>query len=151
MEKVQQWLDKINVELNAFVKTINEEYSCQYGTDFCAYLDNNIIEWTLLVTENSSEAFYANFVSRYPQVKGFSFFLLSLLHEVGHFETEWEMENDTEIRNSDLTDEQYFDLFNERIATDWAGEWILHNLLTAQKVDKQLTALLDDFYDEVLK
>ena len=142
--------EKINETVKEFVKSIDEEYDCRMGLDFMACLDENVVVWSLLCTETSSKAFYDNFVSRFPKAKGLSFFTLSILHEVGHLETEWEMEDDVEIRNSKMTNEEYFNLFNEIIATDWAGSWIENNFQKAINLDDIFRNVLNNFYAETL-
>ncbi len=89
-------LKKIDEIVRNFVQSINEEYDCEMGLDFMAQLDSDIVVWSILTLEKSGEAFYNNFVSRFPKAKGFSLFTLSVLHEVGHLETENEMEDDND-------------------------------------------------------
>lgn len=147
---LENWYDKINSVVNDFCKSIDEEYESRMGCEFCAVLPESTIEWSLIYTERNGEAFYNNFTERYPAAKDFSFFTLSILHEIGYLETEWEMDNDISIRNTNLTNEEYFNLFNERIATDWAGEWIENNYAAARCIDKKFTETLNEFYKEVL-
>lgn len=145
-----EWIERINTEIRDFIKTIDEEYDCRMGTDFTCYLDESVIEWSVLCPEKCGQSFYENFISRYPKANGFNLFTLSLLHEVGHLETEGEMIDDTRIRKRTLTDEDYFNLFNEMIATDWAGRWIEKNFKKAVALDKQFTKTLKEFYAEAL-
>jgi len=141
----------INEVVREFVQSIDEEYDCRMGADFGACLNENVVEWSLLYVEKAGEAFYKNFVSRFPKANGFGLFTLSVLHEVGHFETEWEMEDDTGIRNqANMTNEEYFELFNERIATDWAGYWIEDNFEQACALDDKFQETLNKFYAAVL-
>jgi hypothetical protein len=144
-------LKKIDDIVKHFVQSINEEYDCAMGLDFMAQLDNDIVVWSILTLEKSGEAFYNNFVSRFPKAKGFSLFTLSVLHEVGHLETENEMEDDVDIRNNEImTNEEYFNLFNERIATDWAGYWIEKNFQKAISLDATFRIALNNLYAETL-
>lgn len=143
--------EKINETVREFVKSIDEEYDCRMGLDFMACLDSDIVVWSILTLEKSGEAFYDNFVSRFPKAKGFSLFTLSVLHEVGHLETENEMEDDIDIRNNEImTNEEYFNLFNERIATDWAGCWIEKNFQKAINLDDTFRNALNNLYAETL-
>ena len=118
--------------------------------NFMACLTENVIEWTLIYKEQDGKAFYNNFIARCSAAKEFSFFFLSLLHEIGHFETEWEMKDDVKERNKHLSNEQYFNLFNEKIATDWAITWIEENIDTARSFDEKINNVLNEFYNEVL-
>ena len=144
-------LKKIDEIVRNFVQSINEEYDCEIGLDFMAQLDSDIVVWSILTLKKSGEAFYDNFVSRFPKAKGFSLFTLSVLHEVGHLETENKMEDDVDIRNSKImTNEEYFNLFNERIATDWAGYWIEKNFQKAINLDDTFRNALNNLYAETL-
>lgn len=144
-------LETINRAVSAFVKSIDEEYDARMGIDFGACMDENIVEWSLIVPEGGGKEFYENFCTRFPVAWGFDLFTLSILHEVGHLETEWEMVDDTKIRNrKGLTNTEYFNLFNERIATDWAGEWIENNIKLALDIDKIFKKMLKKFYEITL-
>lgn len=144
------YLQKINKVINTFIKTIDESYSARMGNDFVACLNESVIEWTLIYVGNGGQAFYDNFVTRYPTAKNLQLFTLSILHEIGHLETEDEMEDDIEIRKTNLSNKDYFNLFNERIATDWAGKWIENNLDTAITLDKTLYKIIFEFYKKCL-
>ena len=142
---------KINEVVRDFVKSINEEYDCRMGIEFCVYLEENMIEWSILYVENGGEAFYENFISRFPKARGFNLFTLSVLHEIGHLETEWDMEDETYLRNTDIMDDEtYFNLHDERIATDWAGEWIEDNFDEAFAIDDKFNEILSSFFEKVL-
>lgn len=149
-EILMVWLDRINLVVNDFVKTIDIDYHSKTGLDFYADLTDNAVVWSIVYADEAGEAFYNNFIKRYPIAKELSYFTLSILHEIGHLETEWEMVDDIEERNSNLTNEQYFNLYNEKIATDWAGTWIEDNFSAARIVDKKLNKILNQFYKEVL-
>ena len=132
-----------------FVATIDEEYEVKCGTDFCVLPMENIIYWSFLVPEEG-RAFYNNFVSRFSFVKDFDIFTLSLLHEIGHLETMDEMIDDTLERNQKLSNEEYFNLWNEQIATDWAGYWIYKNFNEVKIFNTTICKLLQQYYAEIL-
>lgn len=150
MNIIATTIKELNEIIKKFVQTFDEDYSAEIGADFAADLDNNSVVWTLIYSEDGGKAFYSDFCNRYPPAKNYSFFLLSLLHEIGHLETEDEMIDDTDIRNTDLSNEEYFNLFNERLATDWAGEWIEENLTLAKQIDSKISFLLNNFYKVAL-
>lgn len=139
-------MDAINAIINDFVKSINEDYSARPASDFMACLDEDVVEWSLVYPENDGRAFFLNFVERFPYALRYSFFLLCLLHEVGHLETENEMDDDTAARNKPMTSADYYDLHNEFIATEWAGEWLAANPEQAIDLDKRLRAAIKEFY-----
>lgn len=149
--KIKPYIKKINNVINTFIKTsINEEYQAFMGSNFCAHLDDNKIEWTLLYADEDGKAFYDNFVSRFPIANKLGLFTVSVLHEIGHFETEDEIEDDTDLRNLELTNEEYFNLFNERIATEWAGNWIMENTNLATAFDREVYNAIFEMYDKAL-
>ena len=133
MDKLDTYLNSINALVNKFVREIDEDYSAQLGTDFQALYDDDCITWTAIYSERGGEAFRNDFVKRFPIACDFDTFTLSILHEIGHLETEDEMVDDTSKRNRPMTNEQYFRLHNEYIATEWAGYWLEDNLATARK------------------
>lgn len=146
---LQTYLNKINSTLNSIVKSFDENYSIILSDKYAVDLDNEIITYALLV-DSRNDKFYENFVSRFPCVKNFNVLFLSILHEIGHLETQDEMEDDTEIRNTELDEETYFNLFNEKIATDYAGFWVQDNLEIAKKYNDEIENILFEIYDRVL-
>lgn len=141
------YFDELATIVNDFVQSFDEDYTAEMGNDFCVFLDHDVISWSVLFLEDSGESFYNNFVSRFPMAAHFNLFTLSLLHELGHLETEWQMEDDTKIRNALTNEEDYFNLFNERIATDWAGDWLENNFQEATKIDGQIMGILSKIHD----
>ena len=149
-KNLNKWINKINNTIQSFLLTIDEEYTCEMGKDFCAYTDLDMINWSIIYTDKSGINFYNNFINRFPIAKNFNLFTLSILHEIGHLETENEMYDDTNINIDKLTDNQYFALHNEKIATDWAGEWIENNFDKAKKINTILTNILESGYNKLL-
>jgi len=146
---LQTYLNKINSTLNSMVKSFDENYSVILSDKYAVDLDNEIITYTLLV-DSRNDNFYKNFVSRFPCVENFNILFLSILHEIGHLETQDEMENDTKIRNTELDEETYFNLYNERIATDYAGFWVQDNFEIAKEYNDEIEKVLFEMYDRVL-
>lgn len=148
---LDKMIDAINDTINLFVKSIDPEYSACFAEDFMADLDTDTVEWALTYVESGGEAFYNHFVKRFPFAAQYSFFLLCLLHEVGHLETEWDMDDDTDFRNNaHVTTEDYFNLHNEYIATQWAGEWLEDNPEAAKALQAVLDEQLDYLYNALL-
>lgn len=142
-------IETINKTINTFISQFGE-YSCRMGSDFCVYLNENVIEWTLIYVEKGGEAFYNNFIKRFPLAQKLNLFTLSLLHELGHLETEDEIIEDKKEFDTNISDEEYFNLYNEVIATDWAGEWIETHLQEAENLNKKLETIIFNFYKEYL-
>lgn len=137
---------KLDNAVNDFVKEFFEDYHASIGLDFVCHLSECLIEYAIFTSKENNDSFYNNFIERFPKAKNFSVFTLSILHEIGHLETEDIMINDVDLRNKTLTNEQYFNLFNEKIATDWAGDWINDNFKEAKKINNTFTILLDNIY-----
>ena len=140
------YIEIINNAVTAFIKEIDSEYNCKFGSDFSAHIIHNTITWSMMYAEKSGQAFYDNFVKRYPLCKNLDIFTLSLLHEVGHLETIGDMIMERELV---LTDDDYFNLHNERIATDWAGEYIKNNYTRVKKFDKEIIGLFNTMYNKL--
>ena len=148
---IKKYREEINNHVENFVKTFDEEYSTVMGDEFYVYLDENLICWTLICDDEGAIAFEENFRKHFPIAKNFDVFTLSILHEIGHLETEDEMIDDTQYRNSEkITNEEYFKLHNERIATEWAGDWLEENYSIAKNFENKLHKLLNEFYKAVI-
>ncbi len=114
----------LNEMINNFIANINEEYIAVESDTFEVNFNDYEINYAV---ENEVDDFYNNFVERFPLAGNFAPFVLSLLHEVGHLETEDDIIDDTEERNAITNTADYFNLYNEAIATDWAGFFIEDN------------------------
>lgn len=84
-----------------------------------------------------SKCFRKNLIKRFPSGQGFASITLALLHELGHFETDYafdeEYDNEKEIKlweilmeaeTEEEEQEMYFALPDETMATDWAINWL---------------------------
>ena len=147
---LEKFIEQIDELVRGLVKSIDEDYECEIGSDFCVYLDEDLIHWSLLYKDECGQAFYQNFIERFPRAKGFGLFTLSLLHELGHLETEWDMEDDSELDTDSLSNEDYFALHNEKIATDWAGEYLIQHYEDVFAFDELIEAYLQAMYAGVL-
>ena len=99
------------------------------STDFCYFPSKRVVCWTLLVSEKNDKDFSNFFESLGCKVKA-DIFIYSLLHEIGHSQTLFllsdEEYNYSHDRADDktITNEEYFNLPNEIIATKWAVEYL---------------------------
>lgn len=119
-------LEKLNKTLNTFA----EQFECTVApdTDFFCYLAENKITYALAVSEKSNRAFMSRVRRLYPDIKA-DVFLWSFLHEIGHIETaddltdnEWQ--EVLAAKNCELSHEEYFELLDEYLATDWAANYM---------------------------
>ena len=114
------------------------------GEDFSYYFGEDKIEFAVAVGP-SHEHFMAHFKELAPEIECDPF-LISLLHELGHHETLYEMDDDDadmstwakiELENKlgETDDPQkikylhdaYYNLPDEKLATDWAIDYIRQN------------------------
>ena len=136
-------MESVTNIIRNFIQDFDEEYDVMLSDTFCAGMDDYTIFYTIPDGSKGEVAFCANFIQRYPIAANYSPLLLSILHELGHLETEWMMEDEPKnLKYRALTDEEYFNLYNERIATDWAGEWLEQNEQKAMLLDCELTTAL---------
>lgn len=144
------YLNKINAEINSFVKQINKEYEARLGDTFEVDMLTNIIFYPIFDDEEAVFAFTQNFTAQFPCAAAYGTFLLSLLHEIGHLETENESIDDIEEREKVITFEDYFSLWNEKIATEWAGNWLENHSDIANKFEVEVGKLFEEMYEKVL-
>lgn len=147
MIKIDDMFQKVTDILQDFVSTLSEEYIVQMGTDFAADFDEECVYYSILMCDKAGRAFQKNFVERYPDCADFDLFMLSFMHEVGHLETEWDAENDTIVRNNIFNYDDYFNLHNEQIATDWAGEYLTENHDVMKMLEKKILAEIKKVLD----
>lgn len=102
--------------------------------------------------------FAINFHNRCPLSKGFANVTLSLLHELGHICTNDDLENWNWLNRAEALDDidekcktrreknfAYFELPDEKAATDWAIEWLQNpeNRKLAKAFEKKFFACLE--------
>lgn len=148
----------ITAALTAFVRSFDEDYTCELGANFEALIDTDTIIYTIIMYDNSANSFRANFIERFPHCDDFTTFTLSFFHELGHLETSYDMIDDTgeriyinRLRNKRKAERRYYRLHNERIATDWAGEYLTAHhdeMKTWEKIFlEKLSKVLDNYPD----
>ena len=134
MQTSNNIFDKVNTIINNFVS----QFDCyaEAGYDFAYHSDKNLITYSFVVLDDFAESF-PRFAESIHPVKA-DIFLWSLLHEIGHHETEddfteEEEEEYREIASSNISAEEYYNLPIEYAATDWAGEYMeTHSAEVAQ-------------------
>jgi hypothetical protein len=129
--------------------------------------DENSVGWTLFETE--IDKYYNVFIKeRFNlELTEEDIFLISLLHEVGHYKTDdgitdnvydfcleekerlseelGEVEDEEEIKKLHW---QYFNLPDEWAATYWAVDYIKKHPKKCKNIAKRLQNALNDFYDK---
>lgn len=132
--------------LNRIAKTFDDEYEVDEGEEFSATFSTKLITYTLDVF--TADFYFIQDMYRRggTNMPLLSNILCSFLHEIGHLETEDLIVNDIKQRNEYSGDnysvlesfESYCELYNERIATQWAIDYILSNRTVVCEWDKQI-------------
>ena len=134
--------------LTEFVRSFDVDYSISLGSDFEVDLDEMKIIYAVALADKSATAFRDNFIARFPACADFDIFTLSLMHELGHLETEYDMIDDSAERATISDNSEYFDLYNERIATDWAGEYLTANHDDMKNWESKVLAIFKKIFDK---
>ena len=149
-EKVTADFAPVTAVLTEFVQTFDVDYSVELAPDFEADNITDTIKYAVAMMESGAIAFRNNFIKRFPLCADFDIFTLSFMHELGHLETEWDMVDDTIKRialHKSGDEEAYFNLHNEKIATDWAGEYLTENHDDMKNWEAKVLALLKEVLD----
>lgn len=140
--------------LNAFVRKFDEEYSCTLGPAFEA-INDEIIIYTVMVCDNTALSFRNDFIKRFPACADFNLFTLSFMHELGHLETALDTVNDIEERNEinamsnrELALTKYYQLYNECLATNWAGQYLTKHHKDMKVWENKITKLFKKVLDK---
>ena len=139
-------LDRITNIINNFL----EPFDCVAfaGTDFNYYPASNTIEFALTVIDEHANSFKQFAESLHPVHS--DIFLWSLMHELGHAETEDEFDDDEEYEAAAanvISDEDYYNIPQEYAATDWAGEYMTEHEDEMIQLWNELAPAIKAFYD----
>lgn len=153
--KPEEIFSPVTAILSDFVHTFDEEYSVEVGADFEAVDDEKIV-YAIAQVERGAESFRADFLRRFPVCAVFDIFTLSFMHELGHLETAWDMVDDVKQRNAinamtdkAKADRRYYALHNERIATDWAGEYLTEHLVEMQEMEHKILGIFAEIWAKI--
>lgn len=154
IEMIENDFAPVTETLSAFVRTFDEEYSVELGADFEAVDDEKIV-YAIAMMDEGATSFRENFVKRFPACGVFDIFTLSFMHELGHLETAWDMVDDVKQRKAihAMTDKEkayrrYYALHNERIATDWAGDYLTAHLAEMLAFEKKVLEIFRKVLDK---
>lgn len=143
---------RISRIINEFLKPF--ECTARMGTDFCYLYHKNLIFYSIVWMNNGAEDFLNSVLRLEPEIEA-DIFLWSLLHEVGHHETYDEIsdeENDycddtkKKIEEGELPNELYYDMIDERLATEWAVEYANTHKEELKAFWEKLQPAIMDFY-----
>lgn len=129
--------------LNRFLADNDFECTAEMGTDFAYYWKEEIITYSLVVSERMDNLFL-DFARKNGLKIDCGIFLLSFFHELGHYETMDELTDAEETRcervkakldsNKDIDCYKYFSLLDEWLATSWAIDYINNNIDTIKQL-----------------
>ena len=149
MEEIMKLFAPVTALLTEFVRMFDEEYSVEVAHKFCADNFDEIVYYSVAVPKGPTDEFVTDFIKRFPACSDFSEFMLSFMHELGHLETEWDMVDDVDERNKITDNATYFKLHNERIATDWAGEYLTENHDEMKIMERQILKMFHEIWKGV--
>ena len=149
MEEIMKLFAPVTALLNDFIQMFDEEYTVELAHKFCADNIQEVVYYTVVMPKDSVDEFTTDFIKRFPACSCFSEFMLSFMHELGHLETEWDMVDDTEERNRITDNKTYFQLYNERIATDWAGEYLTDHKAEMQILERQILTEIHKIWQSI--
>ena len=140
---------QIKSNIRKFVKSIDEELSVTFieGVGYYFETATNTINIDFTEIDDCGFMRHLKEVHKCRFAYNYSLILWSILHEIGHYETEWELlENEDEsdlrellsctdesCRHDTFVQDLYFNLTAEWIATEWAIEWIKENKKLVEK------------------
>jgi len=142
-------MTEIEKVLVKFVTDIDEELSVTFEKDGYYFLSaENCINIDLTDFDDCGFIRHLKEFHNCNWADKFDLHLWSILHEIGHYETEDLLDEDTgeqEIRfwlsltNKDIShniniQNEYFNLTSEYYATDWAKDWIINHKEEANKI-----------------
>ena len=157
-------IKKLNKTISAQLKPFGiSKAECDTGYTYC-YADNSV---TFKIQENEpDDIHFAQFIEKRFNYKPKYMFIISLLHEVGHYQTFddvdggmlnfCQLEKQRIIRESENAseekllelEEQYFNLPDELLATYWAVEYAKNHPQEIQKMWNIAKTALFEFYQE---
>lgn len=136
-------LKKIQNNIAEFVKSIDEELSTSFniGEGYYFETETNTVNVDLTDFEDCGFMRHLKEIHKCSFAYDYPLFIWSILHEIGHYETEWELlEDDDEAelrfwlsltnedcRNNIEIQNKYYNLTAEWEATEWAIQWIKEN------------------------
>lgn len=140
---------QIKDNIKKFVKSIDEELSVTFICGVGCYFETatNTINIDYTETDDCGFMRHLKEIHKCDFAYDYSLILWTILHEIGHYETEWELlENDDEAElrfwlsltskekaNDIIIQNKYYNLTAEWCATEWAIEWIEENRELAEQ------------------
>ena len=141
--------------------------ACAFSDDFVYDTDNKMIYYGLLVQEDADRYFMDFIHSLAPEIT-IDVFLMSVLHELGHHMTLDQITDEVyeqcfrdKLFLSEMADnpyssftmehihKEYFNIPVERVATEWAIDYIRGHVEELKALWSELQAAILDFYNSL--
>lgn len=142
------------IEKHVYKFTAQFGCSSSLGTDFCYYPLRRHIEYALFIKEDADKYFLESVERLNPNVT-MDIFLWSLLHEIGHHETDNLITDDDEniiadtkrlIEAKRIDCREYYNCKDERYATLWAVTYANHHVEELSDFWNTMQKLIFKFY-----
>ena len=130
----------LKVETNKFLKPMG--ITAKRGTEFMALWWRKVIKFPRYEEDFYNEGFMNEFHKVYPDIKCHEF-IISILHEVGHCKNpplDWTEE---EVKRNNPYAKNYFQNYDEKIATLWAANYIRTHEKEVREFEKKLAIMLE--------
>lgn len=150
-------------------KRIMQEFICiaaaddielKHGYTFQATCSDKLIEYHFDgLCDKGMKYFRAHWTAKSPMLKGFADVTITLLHEIGHVETDAEIRKtfdygmrmlawaaiDARYDSIKEKNEQYFEMPDEKTASEWGIEWLSNpkNRKIAKRFEKKFFACFE--------
>lgn len=134
-----------------------------FDSDFSYDPTEERVYFTILISERSDRLF-KEYITTHFNFENFNIFVMSLLHEVGHFYTLYNfskekrkedkrlkrnIEKQLTKNDSDEVYSSYFDLDIEKAATAWAVDYYKNNFERCEKFFIDFVAVLNNEYHKI--
>lgn len=148
----------------AFLKATKYDLKMSLDSDFYYNTDTHKIYYSIIVSEKADRNFSAFLTKEFNiiDIDEFDLFCISVLHEIGHYVTWDNIDDDIKdfcedeeehisyltekYPNNDEIYSRYFSLETEYVATEWAAKWIKKHPKKYQKLYNDVKQAIFDFY-----
>ena len=150
-------IDKLLNLCNYFLEDNFENFeNVGLGTDFFCYPNTAEIYIAIVALQDALDEFYENLLTR-TNIDDISCFTWSFLHEVGHCMTWNYLGKRTnnhcrnikrKIQRGSIDTQMYYRLADEKMATDWAINYVSQNYNLVKAFDKNALQILTEIFIE---
>lgn len=150
-------IEAITNEIQQFFNENGLNYTVIIDFDFGYYWETREVAYTLTLTERFDRLFQQFLTETYTDLTA-PLFIWSLFHEVGHGETDLLISDDLREECEDFKDTldgtddtdtmKYYNCADERLATDWAHNYIKEHYSEVKEFWNRLYPMIEEYYEE---